>query len=67
MAETESEMRIVSLRDGGFMVFKGYTSDHAFNPPAKACTHLDEALDYISACMTENTVHLPNLADANTK
>lgn len=50
----ESEVRIESLRDGGFLVYRGYQSPHSYNPPAKAVSTLGEVLHYVAIIMGPN-------------
>ena len=65
---SEGEVRIESLRDGGFIVFRGHTSPHSYNPPAKAVSTLGEALHFVAEIMGPNAGGSGrNRADANSK
>jgi hypothetical protein len=60
----ESEVRIESLRDGGFIIYRGYQSPHSLNQPAKAVSTLGEALTYVATIMGPNASSGRSLADA---
>lgn len=60
----ESEVKIEGLRDGGFLIYRGFQSPHSFNPPAKATSTLGEALHYVAEIMGPNASSGRSLADA---
>ncbi len=64
----ESEVTILSLREGGFIVWRGERSSNSYNPPARAATTLGEALTYVASIMGPGSVGSgQKLADATSK
>lgn len=64
----EIEVRIESLRDGGFIVFRGRHSVGEWYQPAKAVSTLGEALHFVAEIMGPNPGGSgQNRADANSK